>query len=641
MIRFLRRLLLIAGVVAICFAVMGPKVSLADTIAGTGTGPCVRSDQLLWSGSVEGLKKLRAQYRVLIEGPFVVGIRWELNGAAGPIQWLGYGTSDDVNGAEWGDATFWRGLGSGVTADIQEGSQGTARLWARPSSAAYSTGCYQVLNVVIERQAWANQDGGVNPPPGGGSGGFATPTPTPSVDPSASASPTPTPAPTSPGCSVDPGFDPEECPPPDGWCYGFGPPAPGSPWPIYQCATPEPPEPTPTPTPLASPSPTCSGTLTYTNAMWGDPFYTLSGTCFWEEGATYAYDVSVSQTHTYNVSVTVPGFSSGGWASTAGTGQPGNGCTPADASAGGTTTASCDGEWVIPDAAHGGEGSHPIQIGCETWRHGDQACSVTYAFYLVDDPGAGPTPTPTATPTATPTPGPQTPPPGWVESAEPGQDGDGDGVEDRWGAPEAGSGGGFGSGPPSPIGDNNGGGIACEGKPVEEKMGYVEYDPVPDFTTLAARVYGKDPIAGLGEAIGWVGDMIWTIPNRIGNVAKWAWNMWVDWWVPDEECLDALIAAFVEDMNDHIPFSWIGDARAALDSALAAPDAGDSLPTTISYQGMTIPVGTSMDAVTDFFTPYRPWLVVWVHLAFVWWLFREALSFFGRREQARSVSGED
>lgn len=611
MFGFVKRVALIVGVVAVTMLALGPRTANADVIGGTSTQGCVTGQSIVWQGSLVGFSSFRPQFRLHLEGPVVVSARWEYsNGWLGPSkQWYAGA------GETWDSVYGFAAAPPALIATFQAGSSATAKLVFQSVDHSHYTGCYAVTQVAVSRTPTGAGGGlppGSTPPPDGG--GPVAPTPTPSGEA------TPTPDPTPDSCASELPM-PSDCEPPEGYCWGYGPPAPGTSWPIMECEAPPSPSPTPTPTP-EPPTYQCTYTA-YPSCQDTDPVFE---------------DLEEGDIITYSIEVTKPGGAPSGafvtvklWTGgvnpaagflTAddGSGQFGredshyvgtsrNVSVPGDGPLNGITVSDPDG-W----------GAYPTQV--DVWIE-----DITRAGTSILPPPASPSPTP---PTPTPT-----PPADWEESPQPGQDGDGDGFRDEWGAPEGGDGGSDGI--PTTTGGNTGAGAACEGKPVEEKIGFQAYDEVPDLDSLALRVEGKDALAGLGEALGWLGDMVWTLPNRIGNVAKWVWNTSVSWFVPDEECLQGLIEAFVDDVGGHVPFSWIADAREAIDAGLGSVDAGDTLPTTITYMGKTVQVGGAMDAVTDFFVPYRSWLEVLVYLGFGWFVFNEALNFFGRRSQPKQL----
>lgn len=276
------------------------------------------------------------------------------------------------------------------------------------------------------------------------------------------------------------------------------------------------------------------------------------------------------------------------------------------------------------------------------WHNGLE--HVQFQFYPLDGSGnwldAPPSPTPTPTPTASPTPTPR--PPG-TDSPPPGEGGfdvcasnytasekllcqpplDLDlelcGDEDAdlavcqpvepWDGPEGG-GGGTDDGTPGGGGEGASGVAECPPTPVEQKVGFVAYDDVPDTDDLAARVDGKDPLAGLGEAVGWIGDMVWTLPSRFGNAIKWAYNQGVDALVPGE-CLGAIIEARFDTLREQLPFSLFFDVQDAVTAASSTGD-GFTIPTWEGPGGVT--VDFPVDEIAGAVEPYRDVLgaVVWL-----------------------------
>jgi hypothetical protein len=287
----------------------------------------------------------------------------------------------------------------------------------------------------------------------------------------------------------------------------------------------------------------------------------------------------------------------------------------------------------------------PITSGSNRWKLNwwDPGGAKTVTWQLiggvgVSNPSPSPTPTPSPTPSPTPTasPTPTPRPPGtYYPPPNPGAgfdvcdstysasekllcqpdmpEVDSDMCEgpddadlavcqpaEEWEGPTGGGGGGD-DGSPGGGGTGSAGFGECPPTPIEAKVGYAAPDEVPDVDDLAARVDGKDPIAGLGEAVGWIGDMVWTLPNRIGNGLKWVWNQGVNAVVPGE-CLDERIAARWETIQEAPPFSIYFDVAEAVDGATSSASSG-SLPT------MPLPGGGSftfpLADIEDGVAPYR------------------------------------
>jgi hypothetical protein len=141
------------------------------------------------------------------------------------------------------------------------------------------------------------------------------------------------------------------------------------------------------------------------------------------------------------------------------------------------------------------------------------------------------------------------------------------------------------------------------------------------------------------DVVGWLAN-IWceltTVPARIGYFIIGAVNAIIDLIFPGADWF-ARVYAMRVGLEDNAPFVWIGELGTSLASGLAAPAAGDSLPTTVGMYGQSIAVGGAIDSVTSMFIPYRDWLVVLVRLAYAWWLFNEVLAFVGRRSQPRQL----
>jgi hypothetical protein len=196
-----------------------------------------------------------------------------------------------------------------------------------------------------------------------------------------------------------------------------------------------------------------------------------------------------------------------------------------------------------------------------------------------------------------------------------------------WQGPTGGAGGGGGPGAGAPVGGGTGSsGLAeCEPTPVEQKMGFVPYVTVATMDDLAMRVEGKDPIAGLGEALGWMGDMVLSLPGYATNMVTWLWNQIIDAFVPGA-CLGAIIASHWEDMGDTLPLSLFFDVKDAIDGAIAGAGA-------VGLPGIPLPGGGSiafpLDEWEGYVAPYRGVLGAAVYLGGALYVFRVVSGTFG------------
>jgi len=109
-------------------------------------------------------------------------------------------------------------------------------------------------------------------------------------------------------------------------------------------------------------------------------------------------------------------------------------------------------------------------------------------------------------------------------------------------------------------------------------------------------------------------------------------NVLIDLWFPGAG-LGQAVQSFRDEVGGRAPFSWIFAFTDQISGAIAAPDAGDSLPTSVELYGHTVEVGDGMAAVTDRFADFRPWLTVLVWLYFAWWVFQEIQGWLGRHPQ--------
>lgn len=245
-----RRLLIFSAVFAIAAGwLTAPKPVSADSWNSPSSNGCVTSFELP-SISLAGVSLLSVAYHITLppSTPRTVAQgRWiGSNGGVGPS----YAFVSNYAGGSVAD--FWTGNVSPTYfyVNIAYGSNGTATYKiARPADYG---GCFTVDHVVVTRQFWGagGGSGGGGGGGSGGGGGIASPTPSPTGEPSPS-----------PYASYPAECNPsiEGCAPPAGYCWGYGPPAPGEGWPIYPCES-EPPDPTPTPTPTPPPGAVCSGT---------------------------------------------------------------------------------------------------------------------------------------------------------------------------------------------------------------------------------------------------------------------------------------------------------------------------------------------------------------------------------------------
>lgn len=193
-----------------------------------------------------------------------------------------------------------------------------------------------------------------------------------------------------------------------------------------------------------------------------------------------------------------------------------------------------------------------------------------------------------------------------------------------WDGPEGGS-GGAGPGYPTGGGTGDSGVTECEPTPVTEKVGYVAPLPAATFDDLAVRVEGKDPLAGLGEALGWIGDMIGSLPAHGVNAVYWLWNQVVDAIVPGA-CLGPIIEGHWQAMGDTLPLSLFFDAKDAIDGAVAG--AGS-----ITIPGIPLPGGGSLAfPLADWeaaVSPYRGVMGAAVYLGGALYVFRTVAGTFG------------
>jgi hypothetical protein len=193
-----------------------------------------------------------------------------------------------------------------------------------------------------------------------------------------------------------------------------------------------------------------------------------------------------------------------------------------------------------------------------------------------------------------------------------------------WEGPSSGGGGLPGAGSPIGSGTGDSGLTECEPTPVSGKIGYQEPYPVTTIDDLGTRVAGKDPLAGLSEAIGWIGDMIGSLPAHGLNITIAIWNAVVDAIVPGA-CLGAIIASHWEGMGDTLPLSLIFDAKDAIDGAIGG--AG-----TIAIPGIPLPGGGSipfpMAEWESHVSPYRSVLGAMVYLAGAVYVFQATSSIF-------------
>jgi hypothetical protein len=546
------------------WAMFFTSVANADTVGGNSSDGCQSSSLIAYEGDIVGMAELRIRFRLNIPdaGTVVTG-RWLLsNGQAAPSKaWQG-------PISVWASSETAGGFYSPLIIRFIPGSVGRARfVIERPAD--YGS-CFIVSNVQVDRVRTGNGGGGAVPTPPPGGGGVATPSPSPTPEggpPSAS----PTATPTSPPCSNTNPI-PAGCVPPPGYCWGYGPPTPGQGWPIMECESATP-SPSPTPSPTPSPPPRVECTTHDVDPRWTSD----NRTCKSPDGEHFDF----LSGHSYTVTFFAP--------TTGGGNQAGGHFRQGGHSSADTAMSACMGS---PASNMGAATSRSCTFTVTTvaagfYRYGfwmiSWAASATTGYMSIVDNNPAATPTPTPVPSSTPTPSP-TLPPNWGTAPPPppgegggaGQPGSGDGFEDIDGNDvDAGTGGGDDGVPGSSGG---GSGVPeCTVSDLTLKPGYQPYDPVTDISDLGPRIDGKDPVSGIATAVGWLGDMLWTMPNRIGNGIKWAVNMTVNFIIPGD-CLPDIIEARMTAINAEPPFSLFTDVNTLLTTTSAGSAALGDIP---------------------------------------------------------------
>lgn len=330
------------------------------------------------------------------------------------------------------------------------------------------------------------------------------------------------------------------------------------------------------------------------------------------------------------------------------------------------------------DACDSGEtfqiGTHWANTGTYTvvvdWLHDDDASEekCAGAALVCEDsaeytpPGASPTPSPTPSPSDPPPPdgdGNLPPPPDVCAenpnaamckpvapvdicpddagptpgiaacvTVEPGDDWDGDsGPDPSGGEGAAGGAGGF-----------QGGRGECEAE--YPKIGQADMDLVtPGIQLLEEPDISFPGSINPVDYIHWVARLVIWLPVKLGNVFFFLYNSFIDVIMPDVTCLVEMFTDFGDTLDDHIPFSYVIDAGAALTNVLNSPSSDAiELPTDVTLMGHTVALGGVFTAVTAWVVPYRGIFTSLLYFYAAWWLFSFALEFFrGRNENAQQL----
>jgi hypothetical protein len=328
--------------------------------------------------------------------------------------------------------------------------------------------------------------------------------------------------------------------------------------------------------------------------------------------------------------------------------------------------------WTVPSDVAGlqnwrllATNSHTTITGGGTTAHSDEYW--TYTWTATDSPdtdgdgvkdhvevgsgsdpnNASSTPTPAPTPTPTPTGAPpvnETIPPNEPGPGEPQGADMCEGPDDRrlmvcqeGGSGDVdGDGNGDGNGAPGGGGTGSSGVAGCPTTPVEDKIGYVEYEEVTELDSLAPAIEGKQGLDIIGAAIGWLGAVVGSIPERFSNAFVWVWNQGINAVIPGD-CIDQIFESFMADTLALPPFSWVVEGVATIEESFSYTGS-PSFPTWNVGAGVTLSVGDTIAPVAALMAPYRGILGAAAYFFMVGYAVNLVASVVGHRAQPRQLT---